>query len=204
MESKTEFSDEHLVSLISENNDDAKDELYRKYSGMIHKELNQVKRSAYALGIEWQDLMQEALLGFSNAINSFRDEEDAKFSTYATLCVRRKLINYINKFTTQKNYTMKSAISLDNTLEDSDTNYMSFLQDNSGREPLNKMMIDESLKEVSNKFKNILTDEEKTIIDYATDGKKPEEIANLTNKSVKQVYNILYRARNKIKIKEND
>lgn len=204
MESKTEFSDEHLVSLISENNDDAKDELYRKYSGMIHKELNQVKRSAYALGIEWQDLMQEALLGFSNAINSFRDEEDAKFSTYATLCVRRKLINYINKFTTQKNYTMKSAISLDNTLEDSDTNYMSFLQDNSGREPLNKMMIDESLKEVSNKFNNVLTDEEKTIIDYATDGKKPEEIANLTNKSVKQVYNILYRARNKIKIKEND
>ena len=203
MESKTknyELNDEELVYLISESGD-AKDELYKKYSPMIHKELNKVKNSAYALGIDWSDLIQEAMLGFSNALSTYNESGEAKFSTYATLCVRRKLLNFIDKHATKKNMIMKSAVSLDAPDSVYGSDYSPYLKDIEGLEPLNKVITDESLEEVSKKFDK-LNYEEKRVMDYTISGKSPSEISELMNISIKKVYNILYRARNKIKIEK--
>ena len=198
MEPKTKYdvSDEQLVFMLCDNNEEAKNKLYERYNNLIYKELNNVKRSAYALKIEWQDLEQEAMVGFANAISSFNEDSEAKFSTYATICIRRRLYNYIKKFATNKNYIFKSTISFDEKGENIATN----VTDASGKEPLNKLMLNESIKEVKSNINSKLTEEEQKIIDYATNGLKPDDISKLTGKSVKQVYNILYRARNKIKL----
>lgn len=204
MESKTsnyyDISDEQLVFMINENNEDAKDELYKKYSPLIHKELNAVKRSAYALGIEWQDLMQEAMLGFSNAISTYDDTNNTKFITFATMCIRRKLINYINKNSTNKSFTLKSAFSLETEVDEKGTELIMYLKDLDGKEPLNKLMIDEELEEVDTLVKNNLNEEEQQILELSIDGKSPNEIAEIIGKPTKTVYNILYRIRKKIKI----
>ena len=194
MEQKIDSSDEQLVYMINLNNEDAKEILYKKYENLVHKELKSVKRSAYALGIEWQDLNQEALVGFANAISSYDERSDAKFSTYATLCVRRRLYNYVKKFTTGKSFAEKSAISIDDDRENIVT-----LKASTNSEPLNKILIDEWLVEVKKKINNDLTIEEQQIIDYAANGLKTEQIAKLTGKSSKQVYNTLYRVRKKLK-----
>ena len=201
MELRTDYNydDNELVYLISENNEEAKDALYKKYSAMIHKELNRVKKTAFALDMDWSDLMQEALLGFSGAINTYNQENDVKFSTYATLCVRRKLINYVEKNRTAKNFALKNAVSLDIENEKSNIDYSYFLRDLSGKEPLNKLVTDESITEVLDHFGADLTSEEKAIMELSIDGKKPEEIANIMNMSIKKVYNSLYRARKKLK-----
>ena len=199
MESKIDYevSDEQLVFMINENSEDAKDALYEKYSAMIHKELNAVKRSAYALGIEWQDLFQEAMLGFSTGVSTYNGEHDAKFSTYATMCVRRRLLNIIEKNSTAKKFASVKAIPLDN-LNDRESGKL-FIKEIPGKEPLNKVIIEEDLTQVKINLNDKLSDDERAIIDYATDGMKPEEIAKIFGKTPKQVYNILYRARKKIK-----
>ena len=189
-----DISDEQLVFMVNENSEDAKETLYEKYTNLIHKEVNNVKGAAYALGIEKQDLVQEAMLGFASSISSFNEGNDAKFITYATLCIRRRLYRFIEKQATGKKYLTSSTMYVD---DNRGTNAISAVE-SSNREPLNKLMIDESLVEVKKNIEN-LTYEEQIILDYATEGLKPEAIAKIVGKTPKQIYNILYRARKKIK-----
>ena len=202
MASKTnnyDLNDEELVYMINENNDEAKDALYQKYSSMIHKEIKKVKNTAYALKIDYSDLIQEAMLGFSNAVNTYNEEEDAKFGTYATLCVRRKLLNFIEKHRTAKSHSLNSALSLDAEMIEKGGEYIHFLKEIDGREPLNNVIINEELSEVSEKMDKVLNEKERLILEYSVMGKKPDEIAEIMGISPKKVYNILYRARKKIK-----
>lgn len=202
MASKTnnyDLNDEELVYMINENNDEAKDAIYQKYSSMIHKEIKKVKNTAYALKIDYSDLIQEAMLGFSNAVNTYNEEEDAKFGTYATLCVRRKLLNFIEKHRTAKSHSLNSALSLDAEMIEKGGEYIHFLKEIDGREPLNNVIINEELSEVSEKMDKVLNENERLILEYSVMGKKPDEIAEIMGISPKKVYNILYRARKKIK-----
>lgn len=197
MELKTDslLSDEQLVFMTNENNEDAKDILYQRYENLIYSELNAIKRSAYMLGIDSQDLNQEAMLGLANAICSFDNSSDVKFSTYVTVCIRHRLYNFIRKYTTRKSIIQKFTLSIDSI----DRQNVMNLTAPTNSEPLNKMLINESLSEVQNKINNKLTEEEQQILDYSINGMKPERIAKEINKPVKQVYNILYRARQKLK-----
>ena len=88
-----EITDSELIQKINDNNEDAKDYLYERYSNLIHKEVNRVRKLGKDKGIEYSDLLQEAMLAFSEAINRYDDTNNVKFITFATLCIRRKLIN---------------------------------------------------------------------------------------------------------------
>jgi len=202
MESKTEnlyqINDEELIYMVSENSDDAKEMLYQKYSAMVHSELNKVKKTAYALDIDFSDVTQEALLGLNNAINIYDTTADAQFGTFATLCVRRRILNYIDKCRTAKNLSMNKALSL-NDYKKNDTKKEFDISDLDGREPLNRIITQESLIEISKKIDSNLTKNEKLVLKYATAGKSTEEISKLMGINIKKVYNLLYRARKKIK-----
>ena len=202
MELKTkdyEVGDSELIFMVSENNEDAKDALYKKYKPLIEKEINNVKRSAYALKIDLQDLRQEALLGLSNAIYSYDESVGVKFITYATLCIRRKLSNLINKYGAQKNITFSNAYSIDDSTLDSD--YIPYLKDVPSKEPLNKIILDETLSEVQEKYDK-LTKLEKEVLGMYLYGNSIDDIAKVKDKTKKQIYNILYNARKKIKYKD--
>ena len=189
-----DISDEQLVFMTNEYNEDAKEILYERYKNLIYSELNSVKRSVYALGIDFQDLKQEAMLGLANAISSFDNSSDVKFSTFVTSCIRHRLYNYIKKFTTKKSIIQKFTLSIDD-----DKDNVINLKASSDSEPLNKMLVSESLSEVQDKISNELTEEEQQVLDCSVNGMSSEEIGILLNKSIKQVYNILYRARKKLK-----
>lgn len=197
MESKTKITydsnDSELVYMIKENSEDAKDELYKKYSALIHKEINRFKVKALSLGIEYSDLMQESLLGFMSAVNTYDESNEVKFITYATMCIRRKLLNYIEKYSSIKSQTMNNALSLDD-----DNLALRYIKDTNEKEPLNSVIYRELIKEINEKI-SVLNENERIILEYAISGLKAEEISEKLSIPVKQVYNTLYRARKKLK-----
>ncbi len=197
MEPKTKTlyseTDSELIYMIKENSEDAKEELYRKYSGLIHKEINRFKPKANMLGIDPLDLMQEALLGFMSAVNTYDENNDAKFITYATMCIRRKLLNYMEKHSSIKNQTLSNAISLDD-----DNSLLKYIKDDNEKEPLHSIIYSEQIEELNEKISD-LTEKERTILELSITGLKAEDIAEKLKMPVKQVYNILYRTRKKIK-----
>jgi len=198
MESKTELENiNNIILSVQENNEDARDYAYQKFSPLIHKEINSFKRKAISLGIDISDLSQEAMLGFSHALNNFKDDEEAKFITFATLCVRRRLMNYVEKFETAKSRAMHDSLALDSTFED-DKSVGETIE--GGTDPLKEIITSETLSEVNKTLNEKLSDNEKTAILYDLDGRSVEEIAELMNVTPKQIYNFIFRARKKLKL----
>lgn len=198
MELKTD-NDLELVLLVQENNQDAKDYLYQKYSALIHSEIKKFKKKAIALDVDLSDLSQEAMLAFSHAINSFKDDSETKFITFATICIKRRLANFIAKFETNKNKIMSSSLALDDEVEDGRA-VLDLIEDESFPDPLRQMINSETLKEVNKIIGEILSDNEKKVLSYDLEGKNVDEIAKIMNMSSKQVYNLLHRARSKVKL----
>jgi len=198
LKTEYELNDSKLLFLVGDNNEEAKNFLYEKYSPMIHKEINRVKSFAHSIGIDYADLSQEAMLGFSNALNNYNEDEDVKFITFAILCVRRKINNLLKKHLTAKNMFFKHSIVPEQINEES-SSYLENLSDLIGYEPLNKMITEESIEETVQKIKNKLSESEKKALLYNIEGKSIEDISAEMGMSQKQIYNLLYRARKKIK-----
>ena len=200
MESKTNYilPDSEVLYQVNDNNELAKNFLFEKYTPLIHKEVQKYVKSASSVGIEYNDLMQEAMLAFSEALNNYNDKENVKFITFATLCIKRRMINVLKKQATNKEQILNNYISFEKEILPQKT-VLDIVSDIEAKQPLNKMIIEESLKEVSKDFEKKLNTYEKQIYLLYLNGKKIEDIAKEMNKPVKSIYNNLYRIKKKLK-----
>ena len=113
-----EYSDDELYSLVCESDEDAKDMLFMKYKYIIDIVIKKYAFSAMKYGFEYKDLYQEALVGFSDAIQSYREEKNTSMATFITLCVDRRLQNTIRKASRVKNRVLLESLSLDHVYEE--------------------------------------------------------------------------------------
>ena len=186
-----EYNDFELVSLIRENNEEAREILYNKYKPIIVKKSTDQIYKLGSYGMEINDLIQEGYIGLDNAINCFNEKENTSFYTFALLCIDRQVITYIKKNTNNKTMVLNDAINLDDGKE-----YL--FRDNTDIEGsfINK----EDVKEFINLICDSLSDIEKKVFSLKLEGYDIGEIANLLNKDTKVIYNTLHRIKYKIKL----
>lgn len=186
-----EYNDFELVSLIRENNEEAREILYNKYKPIIVKKSTDQIYKLGSYGMEINDLIQEGYIGLDNAINCFNEKENTSFYTFALLCIDRQIITYIKKNTNNKAMVLNDAINLDDGKE-----YL--FRDNTDIEGsfINK----EDAKEFINFICDSLSDIEKKVFSLKLEGYDIGEIANLLNKDTKVIYNTLHRIKYKIKL----
>lgn len=194
-----EYSDGELCSMICEANEDAKDILFVKYKYIIDIVIKKYLLSSIKVGIEYNDLYQEALVGFTDAINSYVEEKDASLATFITLCVERKLQNTVIRAKTLKNKMFLEALSLDYQKNSEDSSLKEMISDQSKNDPLRNITNEETYKELLEKIKNELSSNEYEVFTLLITGLTYIEIANELNKNPKQVDNTIQRIRNKIK-----
>src|SRR5574344_1405365 len=108
-----EYNDEQLSILASENNEDAKDILFKKYSYIIDIILSKYKKSIYALNIDYNEVKQDANLAFTDALVRYSNEKESSLATFISVCVERKVQNCIRKGDTIKNHIYNDAYSLE-------------------------------------------------------------------------------------------
>ena len=186
-----EYNDFELVSLIRENNEEAREILYNKYKPIIVKKSTDQIYKLGSYGMEINDLIQEGYIGLDNAINCFNEKENTSFYTFALLCIDRQIITYIKKNTNNKAMVLNDAINLDDGKE-----YL--FRDNTDIEGsfINK----EDAKEFINLICDSLSDIEKKVFSLKLEGYDIGEIDNLLNKDTKVIYNTLHRIKYKIKL----
>lgn len=194
-----EYSDSELCSMICENNEDAKDILFKKYKYIIDIIIKKYSLSAIKVGIEYSDLYQEALVGFSDALNSYDEKKEASIATFITLCVERKLQNTILKAKTIKNKMFLQTLSLDYQEDSEESPLSEMISDNCKNDPLNNMTDDESYIELIEKIKNELSLQEYEVFTLLASGLNYIEIANQLEKNPKQIDNAIQRIKSKIK-----
>lgn len=193
-----EYPDNELVNLVCENSEEARDMLYEKYSYIVDIVCNKYKKSAYYLSADMQELRQEALLGFSDALVSYNQDENASLHTFITLCVERRVRNYVRKNDTYKMKILRDVYSLEYQYNEDSAPLMDTIGDDS-QNPLHTLEEKETIKELKEKIDHLLSPSEKEVYELIINEFSYEDIASILNKTPKQVYNTAQRIRVKIK-----
>ena len=192
--------DEHLINLIRESSEEAKDLLFEKYKYIIDIEIKKYINMATMLGYDYNDLYQDALVGFSEALNNYREDKDTALSSFITLCVDRKLQVAVIKAGRIKNKLISESLSLDYKYQQYTSPLKDIISDNSLNDPLENIIKDEKLSDLTKLIESKLSDTEYEVYALMISGLKYNEIALLLNKNPKQVDNTIQRIKNKIKI----
>lgn len=189
------INDYECVFMVKENNEEARNALVMKYEKLVNK----IARDYYnAYKIDENDLYQEGLIGLMNAVDSYKEKENAIFYTYACKCIHYRIRSYLRKYSNNKNKALSMAISLDKLIDDSESDYYNFCADTSS-DPLYKVENAFTNNELILELKKTLTSLEWTIFKYRINGLSNNNIASVMNIDKRSVENAVSRIRQKAK-----
>ena len=98
-----------LIRRIREGEAEAKEKLVTKYVPMV----KYIIRNYYASFLDYEDLLQEGLIGLLTAIDEYQPEKfDVKFSSFAYICILRGVYNVIKQTNGNKHRLLNEAVSL--------------------------------------------------------------------------------------------
>ena len=188
-----DLNDFELVNYVRENIEEANDILLEKYIPLVKTECAEMIKYVNNCGIDESDLLQEGMIGLTNAINSYEESSDNLFYTYAKTCIRRNLISFIITAKRQKHKILNESLSYDNAEKPFDN----LLKDDN--DPLTIIVESTSNKEFVDEIKAKLTNSENEVFELMLANFKYKEIAEILNKDVKSVDNAIQRIRLKAK-----
>lgn len=198
-----DYNDYELLSYISEKNEEASEVLFEKYRPLILATANRMLGYCKNTGLELNDLIQEGMLGLNLAMNSFDEEKDTSFYTYAKMCIERKIISQVVASRRLKHKVLNDSLSLENTDENNtDYVYDKSLTDNSYN-PEEILFNGENEKDLVKEVSDILTDFEAQVFELKINGFDYKEIAEILDKDIKAIDNALQRIKVKIKKLKN-
>ena len=147
---------------------------------LIHAQV----RSYRCTGIEDEDLAQEALLGLLAAVRSYCADRGASFTTYATACIRHRLISVIRRYGSRADYEMPLEEDLDLT--------------DAAADPALRLQEQEALSGLLTQLRQRLTPLEYSVLLLRLSDLSYEEIAHRLSTTKKAVDNAVQRLRRKL------
>lgn len=199
-----DYNDFELLSYVSEGNEEAIEVLFEKYNPLIVVTANRLYCYCKNTGLELNDLIQEGRLGLNLAINSFTDNKDTIFYTYAKTCIERKIISIIVAARRQKHRVLNESLSIEGSLELNNTfTFEKSLEDNSYN-PENILVDIENQEELIKEIYSHLTNFEVQVAELKINGFEYREIAEILDKDIKSIDNAIQRIRTKLKNLRNN
>ena len=189
-----DFNDYELLEHIYSCNEDANEILIYKYRPLTVNLAKKLIKYCNG-GIDLNDLIQEGLVGLNEAINSFREDKETNFGTYAKLCIQRRMYSLVKSTRTYKNKILNESISLE---DDDETNIDKFLVDNSSN-PSDMVEENEYQEKILKELNNQLTDLEKQVFELKKNDFNYKEIAEILDKDSKVIDNTIQRIKIKLK-----
>lgn len=154
--------------------------LVHRMMPLIHDQM----RRLGAVGVDDEDLAQEALMGLLAAVRTYRPNGGASFTTYATTCIRNRLLTAVRRNGTRMDH--------EQSLEDSPE--VAVVQD----DPAQLLMDKEELDDLLAQMRIHLTDREYPVLMLWMRGFSYTEIAARLGITAKAVDNAIQRIRRKM------
>lgn len=191
-------NDYELIMLYRENNEDAKNILFLKYKYIIDVSIKKYSTLIKLLNIDYQEVISECNVGFTDGLNSYDETKDACLKTFLTLCVNRRLMTVLRKYNREKYKVLNDTYSLDYSYDKFKRPLIEVLEDEK-KEPLLNLVEEENFNGLINEIKSSLSKQELLVFDLLLDGQTNRQIVLLTNLDSKRVSNTIHRIRVKIK-----
>lgn len=178
-------------------NDETKNELYKKYNYIEDILIKKYYNMASLLNIDINELKSEASLAFTDALNSYKSDKNAKLSSFISLCIDRRLQKLIKKYSSEKAKILNNTYSLDYDYDEG-VSLKDLIGDDES-DPLKKLAEKQDYEDLLAKIKASLSDSEYEVFKLFSTGFDYQTIAILTNKNLKQIDNTIQRLKHKIK-----
>lgn len=168
--------------LAAKNGDEAAfAALCQDYAPLIDSQVEKFAFATEGLGIDTDDLRQEASVAFYCALMSFDEEQnEVSFGLYAKICIGNRMVSLLRRLKTEKK---RKALSEMRSLSSAEV---------SRALPL-------PAEEIATLAEELLTKKEKLILDRYLAGSSYREIADAFGISLKSVDNALFRAKRKLR-----
>ena len=193
-----EYNDQELMYLIKENNESALNILYEKYKEVVSVWAKKYAGIGKKIGLEYNDIFQEGMVGLSEAINSYVENKDTRFSSFANMCINRQICSVLIRYGRKKHNALNEAYSLDVAIDDDSKPLLDKLFDDLS-DPSIKLESEEERKCLYNTLYKELTETERQVFDLRVSGFEYKEICIILNKSYKSVDSALQRIKLKVK-----
>lgn len=183
---KLNLTDEELASLAANGDDES-------MAMLIAKIMPVAKAKASKLGgprLSAEDLVQEGMLGFLDAVKSFKSDKGVPFKAYAEACINNRIVSAVRVSFNNKNAALTNAVSI----EEETHNLLSRSDDPA-------VIVSEKYgsEDIRNLIDRNLSDFEKRVIELRLLDKSYAQIALSLDCSEKAVDNALQRIRKKIR-----
>ena len=164
-----------------------------------------ISRKYFLVGGNDDDLFQEGMIGLFQALQNYDDSKgdykSESFKRFATVCIKRQIIDAIKKANAKKNLPLNNYVSFsqkNNEDEDYELEFAEPIEDyNFSPE---EMIINEETKaETLNQLTSKLSESEFVVLKLYLSGKKQQEMAKELNKTPKQIDNTIQRIKKKIR-----
>ena len=190
------MTDEAVVERVQAGDRQAEEYLYHKYKGFVRY----CARSYFLIGADYDDIMQEGMIGLHKAIRDFRPQRQATFHSFAELCVNRQMITAIKAATRQKHQPLNSYVSLNKPVyeEESEQTYMDLLQSGALLNPEVLLIGQENKSFLEHQMMKKLSSFETRVLVLYLQGRSYFEIARVLDKPEKSIDNALQRVKKKL------
>ena len=108
----SEYSDEALCALVANGCRDAEEELVKRY----FRPVRMYARPYFLAGGDSEDLIQEAMFGLLKAIREFDPRCDARFRTFAEVCIRNRIRSAVTNATRSKHAPLNDSIPFESPM----------------------------------------------------------------------------------------
>ena len=192
------LTDEELIALFRDGDQDAMEKLLNKYKEMVLRKA----KSMYILGGDSDDLIQEGMLGLFKAVRDYDCGRDASFRTFAQLCVTRQLYTAVKASSRKKHLPLNTAISLSRPVREDgeeDEEFLDCLEADASSNPEVYLIGQEEIERLEEKIEKELSPLEKQVLELHLTGMGYVEIAHVLNRPEKSIDNALQRLRGKVR-----
>ena len=108
----SEYSDEDLCRLTASGDRDAEEVLVKRYLRMVRV----CARPYFLAGGDSEDLIQEATFGLLKAIREFAPGHDAKFKTFAEVCIRNRIRSAVATASRSKHAPLNDSVPFESPM----------------------------------------------------------------------------------------
>ena len=178
----SECSDEELCLLTASGDRDAEEALVQRYLRMVRV----FARPYFLAGGDSEDLIQEATFGLLKAIREFAPGHDAKFKTFAEVCIRNRIRSAVATASRSKHAPLNDSVPFDSP--------MLGLEASPEELYISREEEAERLSRLSQKLSPL----ERKILELFLHGLSYREISEQVGRPTKSVDNAIQRIRRKV------
>ncbi len=184
--------EEQLLLQAQKGDQHALESIVLQYKGLVLKAV----RNYYMIGGgDRDDIIQEGTIGLLKAITSYRKESSASFSTYAYNCVSNSIKDALRKVSSLNNMILNEAIQhAEQGAEESEQSFAV-----ADIDAITLYGENEKREEFYTILSALITAEQMAVVRLYLDGYSYKDIAEQTNKTTKNIDNIISSVKVKIK-----